>query len=128
MKVVKTLSRVVLGVLYILAGVNHFVNSAFYLNIMPPYLPWHGPFVFLSGVAEVLLGALVLIPRWSVPAAWGLIALLVAIFPANIHMAFHPALYPTISQTALWLRLPLQGVLVLWAWWHTTPQGPRDLV
>jgi uncharacterized membrane protein len=93
--------------------------------MMPPYLPWHGPLVFLSGVAEVVLGGLMLVPRWSVLAAWGIIALLIAVFPANIQMALHTDLYPTISPIALWLRLPLQGVLVLWAWWHTRPARPR---
>ena len=126
MKIAKTLSRIVLGVVYILAGINHFINPDFYIDIMPPYLPWHGPLVFVSGVAEAVLGALVLIPRWSAPAAWGLIALLIAVFPANIHMALHPELYPTMPRSALWLRLPLQGVLVLWAWWHTRPERPRS--
>ena len=125
MTILKTLSRVVLGILYILAGVNHFRNPQFYLDIMPPYLPWHGPLVFLSGVAEVVLGVMILVPGWSALAAWGLIALLIAIFPANIHMAINPELYPTVAPAALWLRLPLQGVLALWAWWHTRPDRRR---
>ncbi len=60
---------------------NHFVNPAFYLAMMPAYLPWHSELVFLSGVAEIALGALLLFRRWAVWAGWGLIALLVAIFP-----------------------------------------------
>jgi uncharacterized membrane protein len=54
-------------------------------------------------------------------AAWGLIALLVAVFPANIHMALHPQLYAAVNPILLWLRLPLQGVLIAWAYWHTRP-------
>ena len=119
----KTLTRYLFGVLFILAGLNHFRNPDFYINIMPPYLPWHGALVAISGVAEIALGALLLIRRWSVPAGWGLIALLVAIFPANVHMAVHPELYPSISPVALCLRLPLQGLLIAWAYWYTRSES-----
>ena len=84
-----TLSRLALGLLYIAAGANHFWHTAFYVSIMPPYLPWHLLLVLISGAAEIGLGALVLVPRWSRLAAWGLIALLIAVFPANLHMALH---------------------------------------
>lgn len=107
------------GILFILAGINHFVKTDFYVAIMPPYLPWHLELVYLSGVLEVLLGAMLLVPKFTVLAAWGLIALLIAVFPANVHMAMHPELYPSIPAIALWLRLPLQGVLVAWAYWFT---------
>ena len=66
-----------------------------------------------------MLGGLLLFPRWTVIAGWGLIALLIAVFPANIHMTMHPELYPTISPTALWLRLPIQGLVIAWAYWYT---------
>ena len=115
----KTLSRYLLGVFYIVAGINHFINPAFYLAMMPSYLPWHSELVFLSGVAEAALGALVLVPRWSTWAAWGLIALLVAVFPANLNMALNPELYPSFSPALLWLRLPFQPLFIAWAWWHT---------
>mgnify|MGYP001285309194 CR=1 FL=1 len=117
----KTATRWLFGVLFILAGVNHFLNPGFYVDIMPPYLPWHGALVAISGVAEIALGALLLFRRWSVRAGWGLMVLLVAIFPANLHMAMNPQLYPSISPVALWLRLPLQGLLIAWAYWYTTP-------
>ena len=117
------MTRYLFGVLFILAGLNHFRNPDFYINIMPPYLPWHGALVAISGVAEIALGALLLVRRWSVLAGWGLIALLVAIFPANVHMAVHPKLYPSISPVALWLRLPLQGLLIAWAYWYTRPES-----
>ena len=95
---------------------------------MPPYMPWHLAAVYVSGVAEVVLGAALMVRQWSAPAAWGLIALLVAVFPANVHMALHPESYPWAHPATLWLRLPLQGVLVAWAYWYTGPhrEGVRE--
>ena len=119
MTILKTVTRVLFGVLFIGAGANHFINPGFYTRMMPSYLPWHAELVAISGVAEILLGAMLLIPRFQVMAAWGLIALLTAVFPANINMTLHPEMYPTISQTALWIRLPIQGLLIAWAYWYT---------
>src|SRR3954451_19842014 len=89
--------RWLLGILFMAAGANHFINPDFYARIMPPYLPWHLELVYLSGVLEILFGTLVLIPTLAPFASWGLIALLIAVFPANIHMALHPELYPEFS-------------------------------
>lgn len=86
---------------------------------MPPYLPWHLELVYLSGVAKVGLGALLLFRRWAKWAAWALIALIMAVFPANLHMATNTELYPSLSVWGLWLRLPLQGVLIAWSYWYT---------
>ncbi len=110
-----------LGILFVLAGLNHFVRPDFYVRIMPPYLPWHLALVYLSGLCEIALGVLLLIPKYTAAAAWGLIALLIAVFPANVHMALHTELYPRFSPIALWIRLPLQGVLIAWAYWFTRP-------
>ncbi len=115
----KLITKIIFGLLFVAAGVNHFIKPRFYESIVPPYLPWPGAIVVISGVAEIVLGVGLLIPQFSVYAAWGLILLLIAVFPANIHMATHPELYPTISPALLWLRLPLQAVLVLWAYWYT---------
>lgn len=120
----KTLLRYLLGALFVAAGVNHFIRPEFYESIVPPYLPWHSALVVISGVAEIALGLLLLVPRFQCLAGWGLIALLIAVFPANIHMALHPDLYNSWSPFLLWLRLPLQGVLIAWAWWYTRP-APR---
>ena len=108
-----------LGILFVLAGANHFVQPEYYVPIMPPYLPWPWSLVYLSGVFEIALGAFLLWPRTTVIAAWGLIALLIAVFPANVHMALHVEDFPTIPPIMLWLRLPLQGVLIAWAYWFT---------
>lgn len=119
MATLKKLTRYLFGVFFIAAGVNHFINPGFYIRMMPAYLPWHAELVAISGVAEAVLGAMLLVPQFQVIAAWGLIALLLAVFPANVNMTMHPELYPTISQTALWIRLPIQGLLIAWAYWYT---------
>jgi len=116
----------VYAVFWIAAGANHFFNTPFYVSIMPPYLPWHLALVYISGLAEIGLGVLLLFERWSVLAGWGLIALLIAVFPANIHMALHPELYTYASPFGLWLRLPLQGVLIVWAYWYTRRESSVD--
>lgn len=115
----KIIGKYLFGAFFIGAGLNHFVSTDFYLGIMPPYLPWHLPLVYLSGVAETALGALLLIRRWSKIAAWGLILLLIAVFPANLHMALNSELYAQFSPILLWLRLPLQGLLIAWAYLYT---------
>ena len=117
---VKTISKYVLAIFMISAGVMHFVNPDFYMKIMPPYLPLHKELVFLSGVCEVALGVLLLVPKWSRWAAWGIIALLIAVFPANIYVFQNQEVLPAPPMVHL-LRLPLQAVFILWAYWHTRP-------
>jgi uncharacterized membrane protein len=104
--------------LFVIGGVGHFVATDFYVSIMPLYLPYHRALVLLSGVFEVAPGILLLVPKTSRFAAWGLIALLIAVFPANIFMFQHPERFP-LPPTLLLLRLPLQGVLILWAYVYT---------
>jgi len=112
--------KVTFAILFISAGVGHFVATDFFLKIMPPYLPLHLPIVLISGVIEIILGALLLLPRYSRLAACGIIALLIAVFPANIHVYQHQELFPLPWFVHL-LRLPLQGVLILWALAYTRP-------
>jgi len=119
MRHLKLILKYILAAFFVLAGLNHFRNDAFYVKMMPPYLPWHLFLVYLSGFFEIAFGVLLAIPRQGAIAAWGLIALLMAIFPANIHMAVHAELYPQFSATALWARLPLQAILVAWTYWYT---------
>ena len=88
------------------------------LEDLPSYLPLHLPIVLVSGVIEIILGILLLMPRYSRLAAWGIIALLIAVFPANIHVYHHQQMFPLPSIVHL-LRLPLQGVLILWALAYT---------
>ena len=126
MRLLKIVLKYLICVFFLLAGINHFINPDFYLKIMPPYLPWHLFLVYLSGFFEIALGGIILVPALTRVAAWGLITLLIAVFPANIHMAVNPGLYPDISPIALWLRLPLQGVLIAWAYWYTRPDVARN--
>ena len=90
----KRVGKVVFATLFISAGIGHFVRTDFYERIMPPYIPWHRPMVLASGVIEVVLGILLPVPRFSRLAAWGLIALLLAVFPANIHIYLHQRMFP----------------------------------
>lgn len=116
----------IMAIFYIVAGVMHFAHPEYYLPMMPPYLPWHPALIFLSGVAELGLGIAVLIPWLRGWAAWGIILLLLAIFPANIHIALHNVPVFGAEHGAgvwNWVRLPLQGVLILWAWWYTQPDS-----
>jgi uncharacterized membrane protein len=119
MRWIRTVLCCVFGALFIVAGITHFTSRAFFVSIVPPYLPSPDALVVISGVAEIGLGAAIWVPRWSRLAGWGLIALLIAVFPANIHMWRHPELYPTIAPSALLWRLPIQGVLIAWAYWFT---------
>ena len=120
-----------MGAGYVVAGVMHFVAPKLYVQIVPPSLPRPELLVYLSGVAEVALGVGVLLRRTRRVAAWGIVALLVAVFPANLYMATHDVVIEGApegigdpSETARWARLPLQAVLVLWAWWYT--RDPPD--
>lgn len=116
--------RILLAAFMVMAGVSHFTNPEFFLKLMPPYIPAHKLMVDLSGIAEIVLGLglLVPVPRVSRLAAWSLIALFIAVFPANIHAYLNRAeIFPDSPEALQLIRLPLQGVLILWAWWYTRP-------
>lgn len=118
---VKAIARWVLTVVMVAAGVNHFVNPAPYLGMMPEVLPAKAALVYVSGVFEILGGLGLILPATRKLAAWGLIALLVAVFPANVNMAINelPLGTDPVPTWALWARLPLQLVLIAWAYWFT---------
>jgi uncharacterized membrane protein len=121
----KRIALLLLAAAFSYAGVTHFTGPEFFLAIVPPYLPEPLLLVYLSGVAEIAGGVGVLIPRVRRLAGWGLLALLVAVYPANIHMALHPELFPQMTPTALYVRLPFQFVFAAWVWWATKPDTPR---
>jgi uncharacterized membrane protein len=117
----KEILRGVLSVAIIIVGITHFLRPDQYARIVPPQLPDPVALVYISGFFEILGGIGLLIPFVSVAAAWGLVTLFIAVFPANINQAInsipiegiphHPILY--------WVRLPFQAVLIAWAWWYT---------
>ena len=126
--------RYVMGLTYVVAGVLHFVAPKVYEQVVPPGFPRPRTLVYLSGVAEVGLGLGVMFERTRRVSAWGLVALLVAVFPANVHMATSddldlqgvPERFRNSSDAALWARLPLQAVLVAWAWWYTDSERAEE--
>ncbi len=107
---------VAMGCLYTVAGVGHFAVTRAYERVMPAYLPAHHALVLVSGAAEIAGGIGVLVPQTRRAAAWGIVLLLLAVWPANLWMAQHPWLTPGVPMWALWLRLPLQLPLIWWAW------------
>jgi uncharacterized membrane protein len=110
---------------FVFAGVSHFTNPDFFVSIVPPYLPAPLALVYVSGVFEILGGLGVLLPATRRWAGWGLLGLLVAVYPANVHMALSPE--PFVAEgTPLWalyLRLPFQFVFMAWVWWATKPEA-----
>lgn len=114
-----------LSLIFVVAGVLHFLRPEPFVQVVPPYLPWPLTLVYLSGFLEIALGALLLAPPLSRLAAWGLALLLVAVFPANLHMALNSEQYQGIPEALLWLRLPLQAALIAWALAYVRP-GAAD--
>jgi uncharacterized membrane protein len=108
------MARLLLGAFFLAAGSLHFLRPKPYVAIVPDALPGKLEIVYASGVAELAGGALVLPRRTRRVAGWWLIATLIAVFPANVHMALHPERYRGIPPWALWLRLPLQGACIAW--------------
>ncbi len=114
-----------LAVFFIFFGIDHFINPDFYLSIMPPAFPLHREAVYVSGLFEIFGGLGVLIPRFRKIAGWGLIALLVTVYPANIYMAVTPEAFPNISIGLLYFRLALQFLFFYWAYVVTLPAYNR---
>lgn len=122
----KAVLRVLLGVAMIGVGITHFTGPEPFVKMMPAFLPAPLALVYLSGVAEIAGGAGLFVPRLRRAASWGLIALYVAVFPANVNMAIHglPLGDYHAPPFALWARLPFQLVLIAWAWWVGRPDSP----
>ena len=106
---------VLMGLSYVWIGCEHFTNSSFFLKIVPPYLAFHLELVYLSGGFEILFGLGLLFKKMRFYAAWGLVFLLIAVYPANIYLAFNEVPQKAIdisSFVASWVRLPIQFVLI----------------
>jgi uncharacterized membrane protein len=110
-------SRKALAAFFVASGANHFVSPRFYRAIVPPSLQGQAKLVVdVSGVAELLGGIAVLWPRTRRAAGVGLIALLAAVFPANLYMAREPERFRKVPRWALYARMPLQPLMMWWAW------------
>ena len=112
----RTISRIILATFFVVAGVNHFLRPHAYITMIPPYVPFPSAMNVISGAAEIVGGIAVLLPRLRRAAGWGLIALLIAVFPANLHVALHGWDGVTIPAWVLWARLPLQVALIVWVY------------
>jgi len=112
-------------IFFVVAGTFHFLKPELYGQIMPPYFPAPQLLVAVSGVAEIAGGVGLLIRPLRRAAGWGLIALLIAVFPANIYMAQHPGQFH-FAPWILWLRLPLQAVFIAWVWFVAIQRSYRD--
>lgn len=110
------ISRLALSAFFCFAGVMHFLHPAPFVRAVPDYLPNALVLVYVSGFFEIAGGLGILIKKLRKAAAWGLIALLVAVFPANIHMALHPDFFPEFPPAIFWLRLPLQFLFIYWVY------------
>ncbi len=116
----------VMAAFYCVGGFNHLYNPDFYVAIMPPGLPNPEWLNVLSGLAEIILGVFVLEPKVRVLAAWGIIALLIAVYPANLWVwvenvgAGGPG---TGNEIGNLIRQPFQILFIVWAWWYTRPDG-----
>lgn len=120
---IRTVARIALAVIMVAVGVLHFAKPEPFVMIVPSYLPWPLALVWISGVFEVLGGVGLLIEKTRRVASWGLIALFVAVFPANVWMATEGIQPPGMDLDGFWAwaRLPLQAVLIAWAWWVGRP-------
>jgi uncharacterized membrane protein len=121
--------RFLAAVFYMFAGFLHFVHPAPYLRIMPPYLPWHHTLLYVSGAAEIAGGVGLLVPGLRRAAGWGLVVLLIAVFPANVYMAtnhIQMTVRPMPDWVA-WARLPLQALLIGWILWCSKPNVPERI-
>ena len=115
--------RVILSVCILVAGIFHFVSPVPFIKIVPGFLPFPAALVYISGAIEIALAIGLLVPGVRSLSAWGLVALFIAVYPANLNMAFNHISILGIPENAWWfhaIRLPFQFVLIAWAYWYTT--------
>lgn len=119
---------IALSLLFINIGIDHFVNPDFYRNIMPAYLPMHTEAIYISGFFEILGGVAILFPKLRSMAGWGLVLLLIVVFPVNIHMAVNPNLFSDIPLSFLYIRLVLQFIIIYWTYFATQLSPQKDVL
>jgi uncharacterized membrane protein len=111
----------IMGLFYIVVGVNHFLDPAWFIRIVPPILPFKMTLVYVSGFFEILFGIMLIIPKTRYIAGWGLILLLIAVYPANIYLALTNGAAMGTTPIIAWGRLPFQFVFIGLAYWHAKP-------
>jgi uncharacterized membrane protein len=119
----KRILKYLFAAFFVAAGANHFLSPAWYVKAMPSILPYPRLLVYLSGLLEMALGLALLSPKLERKAGWGVVALLLAVFPANISMALRPEEFPALKPSMLWLRLPFQFVLIALVLWCVRKRG-----
>ena len=118
-KNIRLFSIIIMSIFYVSVGVNHFTIPEWFLQIVPPRLPYKLELVYISGFLEIILGVMLLIPATRFYAAWGLILLLIAVYPANIYLAQTNGAAMNTTPFVAWGRLPFQFVFIALAYWHT---------
>tara|TARA_B110000014_G_scaffold260379_1_gene249997 strand:- start:940 stop:1308 length:369 start_codon:yes stop_codon:yes gene_type:complete len=116
---IKYFSMIVMGIFYISIGVSHFTSPIWYVQIVPPYLPYKLELVYISGIFEILFGGMLLFKKTRFLAGWGLILLLIAVYPANIYLAQTNGAAMNTTPLIAWGRLPVQFIFVGLAYWHS---------
>ena len=116
---IKYFSLIVMGVFYISIGISHFTSPIWYVQIVPPYLPYKLELVYISGLFEILFGGMLLFKKTRFLASWGLILLLIAVYPANIYLAQTNGAAMNTTPLIAWGRLPVQFIFVGLAYWHS---------
>jgi uncharacterized membrane protein len=116
---IKYFSMIVMGVFYISIGGSHFTNPIWYVQIVPPYLPYKLELVYISGLFEILFGGMLFFKKTRFLAGWGLILLLIAVYPANIYLAQTNGAAMNTTPLIAWGRLPVQFIFVGLAYWHS---------
>ena len=116
---IKTLSIIIMSLFYIGVGTNHIINPNWFVRIIPPILPFKIAIVYISGIFEIILGSLLIFPKTRYIAGWGLIILLLAVYPANIYVALTNGEAMDTTPMIAWGRLPFQFVFIGLAYWHS---------
>jgi len=118
-KKIKSISIYVMSFFYILVGLKHFQNPYWFVQIVPPPLPFKLEIVYLSGFIEIVFGVLILFKKFRFIIGWSLIALLIAVYPANIYLAMTNGVAMNTTPLIAWGRLPFQFIFIYLAYWHT---------
>jgi len=116
----------IIALFFFVGGVAHFVVTDFFIMAMPDYLGYHKELVIISGVFEILGAIGILIPKTRLLAGYGLIVLIIAVYPANINMALHPENYSGLSELLLYIRLPFQFLFIWFVWWAIAPERLKN--